>query len=384
MYNSVVINQLIKSITDNAGLDKRQLASVIQKSFGLTKARSVYYGKDFSIRFCSAASINFSNTVLGLSVLQRYDHLPFIVCVVTRGENFLLLANSTFLKKISHSSQELRCNNIRGSFNGSDILRLYEGVENEPANFEDLFNSHSNYTFEENLERLVEATNNIAPRGQRFTPTSAEMDIIMDSIGRSISFLNSEEYVILNDELSKRVERVETAIAIAAFIDNVNIRGRIIEYLITGEEDLKAVIMDCLREKKPLPDFFTADELGDYYREFSEYSTATDIKTKVLFLSSNPKGYNIDKLFSFLSNPKSVYLVYVVAIDEHRSIKTQLCSVFNRQLLDGTRIIHHWAGRSSRGVTQYDGKALVDIVSEFDCTIDIAKSKEFILKCFED
>lgn len=67
--------------------------------------------------------------------------------------------------------------------------------------------------------------------------------------------------------------------------------------------------MNCLHTRQPLPEIFTADELGDYEREFEHYLTETDIKTKVLFLSSNPKGYNIDKLLSFLSEEKSVYLV---------------------------------------------------------------------------
>lgn len=83
-----------------------------------------------------------------------------------------------------------------------------------------------------------------------------------------------------------------------AFVKKPNLRGRIIEYLITAEDDLKATLMNCLHTRQPLPEIFTADELGDYEREFEHYLTETDIKTKVLFLSSNPKGYNIDKLLS--------------------------------------------------------------------------------------
>ena len=45
-------------------------------------------------------------------------------------------------------------------------MREFEGIENIPENFEFLYNSHENYTFEENLDRLVEATNNIAPTGK--------------------------------------------------------------------------------------------------------------------------------------------------------------------------------------------------------------------------
>lgn len=379
MYNSEIIEQLVDFISDRDGnTDKTRLQNAVQKAFNLVRERSVYYCDWFAIRFCKSASRNFGNTVLALSVLHRYDDTPFIVCLITPTRNYLMLANTTFLKKISHSSQELRRDNIKGSFNGSDIMREFEGVDNIPDNFEFLYNSHENYTFEENLDRLVEATNNIAPTGKRFVPTESQVECIRESVDRAISFLRSEEYEILNNDLNNRVRAVESEIAIAAFINNVNLRGRIIEYLITAEDDLKATLMRCLRTRQPLPKIFTADELGDYEREFEHYLTETDIKTKVLFLSSNPKGYNIDKLLSFLSEEKSVYLVYVVAIYENRMIQTRLCSIFNRQLLSGTRIIKLWAGRNSRGVTQYDGRALEAIVEDFDFGIDYDASQDII------
>ncbi len=162
---------------------------------------------------------------------------------------------------------------------------------------------------------------------------------------------------------------------------NVNLRGRIIEYLITSEDSLKTTLMTSLRDRTPLPTFFTGDKLGDYEREFDHYLTATDIKTKILFLSGNPKAYNIDKLLSFLAKEKSVYLVYIVAIDEHGEIQTQLCSMFNRQLLSGTRIIKHWSGRNSRGVTQYDGRAIGAVVNAFDHEIDRKEAINFIHDC---
>lgn len=382
MYNREVVGRLVDFIVSRDGIaDKSRLSSAVRQAFDLVKERSVFYCEWFAIRFCTAASRNFSNTVLALSALHRYDEIPFVVCLVTPTKNYLLLANTTFLRKISHSSQELRQDNIKGSFNGSDIMREFEGVANVPENFEFLFNSHENYTFEENLIRLVEATNNIAPTGKRFEPTESQVICIRNAVDRAISFLRSEEYEILNDDLNQRVCAVESEIAIAAFIENVNLRGRIIEYLITAEDDLKDTLMRCLRTKQPLPEIFTADELGDYEREFAQYITETDIKTKVLFLSSNPKGYNIDKLLSFLSEEKSVYLVYIVAIDEDKTIQTQLCSMFNRQLLSGTRIIKHWAGRNSRGVTQYDGRVLETIVENFDCGINYDDSQDFITKC---
>lgn len=382
MYNRQAIANLISFIRNQNGIaDKAKLSTLVQSSFHLTKDRCVFYGNDFAVRFCTAANRNFGNTVLSLSALQKYDRLPFIVCLVTPTINHFFLANTTFLRKISHSSQELRADNIRGSFNGSDIMKEFEGINNEPENFEFLFSSHENYTFAENLTRLVERTNNINPTGQRFAPNKAQEKCIWHSIERAARFLNSPEYDILNHDLQDRVNSVSSEIAIAAFIENVNLRGRIIEYLITSADDLRETLKNALHTGSVLPDIYTADKLGDYERVFECYKTATDIKTKVLFLSSNPKGYNIDKLLSFLSTENSVYLIYVVAIDQNKKISTRLCSMYNRQLLKGTRIIRHWAGRNSRGVTQYDGIALENIVSDFDKDIDCNAAKEFIEKC---
>ncbi len=379
MYNREKITELILFITKFNGIaDKISLAKKVQEKFNLTKDRSVFYCDDFAIRFCASKTKSFSNTVLSLSALQKYDKTPFIVCLVTPDENSLMLANATFLRKVSHSSQELRVNNIKGSFNGSDIMRDFEGISNEPDNFEYLFSSHENYSFSENLERLVEATNNIQPTSKKFMPDKSQVSCIVNSVERAQKFLRSREYEVLNDDLNQRVHAVASEIAIAAFIDNVNLRGRIIEYLITSADDLRNVLIEALQTGNPLPEIYTSDELGDYERKFENFDTETDIKTKILFLSSNPKGYNIDKLLKFLATEKSVYLIYVVAIDKHRRISTRLCSMYNRQILDGTRVIRHWAGRNSRGVTQYDGAALESVVFNFENTIDFFAARDFI------
>lgn len=122
--------------------DKGNLAALVKEEFGLTKDRSVFYNSQFAIRFSKAETANFSNTVLGLSALQKYDNKPFIVCLVLKDRNILLLANTTFLKKISHSSQTLRIDNIKGSFNGSDIFRVFNEIPNSPENFDELFEIH--------------------------------------------------------------------------------------------------------------------------------------------------------------------------------------------------------------------------------------------------
>lgn len=161
------IDRLIQFLQANDGINnKAKLTSLVTSNFQLTQDRSVFYCADFAIRFSASAGRNFGNTVASLSKLQKFDDRPFIVCLVTPTQNYTFLANTSLLKKISHSSQELRENNIRGSFNGSDIMREFEGITNSPKNLERLFNIHSGIGFEGNLARLVEATNNISPTGK--------------------------------------------------------------------------------------------------------------------------------------------------------------------------------------------------------------------------
>jgi len=161
--------QLTKFIQQYNGInDKIKLAILVGEHFSCVKDRSVYYTSEFAVRFCKANSNKFNNTVLSLSVLQKYDKIPFVVCISTPKENYMLLANSTFLSKISHSSQKLRVDNIKGSFLGSDIIRRFGNIVNSPENFSVLFGIHKNNLFEENLIRLVDATNGIVPTGEKF------------------------------------------------------------------------------------------------------------------------------------------------------------------------------------------------------------------------
>ncbi len=128
------LHRLLELIEDNDGInDKSRLAPILADAFDLVKDRSVYYCADYALRFSSSAGRNFGNTVLSLSSLRKYDDRPFIVCLITPSKNHCLIANTTFLKKISHSSQELRKNNIRGS--GVDPVArtpCYYGSEGGP------------------------------------------------------------------------------------------------------------------------------------------------------------------------------------------------------------------------------------------------------------
>lgn len=377
------LTPLLELLTLHDGInDKGRLTRIVADAFGLTQDRSVFYSSNFAIRFSSAASESFGNTVLSLSILQKYDHLPFLVCLVTPSKNHLFLANSTLLKKISHSSQELRQNNIRGSFNGSDIMRELEGIRNHPSNFERLFLIHQGIEFETNLLRLVEATNDISPTGKKFIVTADAQRVIDEAPERARAFVTSEEANVLKRELDQKVSQFQNEILLAALIENVNVRGRIIEYLIAGEdEDLRKELIKALQNgKKGLPQFKTQNALGDYSREFEKFLTETDVKTKIMVLDSNPKAYNLDKILEFLAIPRSVFMFYFVGVDPTKIANTVLVSMFQTDLLSATLVLRHWAGRNSRGVTQFEGKTIGELIATPSTEVDPEKAKLFLEK----
>ena len=110
------------------------------------------------------------------------------------------------------------------------------------------------------------------------------------------------------------MSKVADAILVAGFIENRNIRGRIIEYMITGEDDArrKQLIDAVVQGDGEIRKFRTTNDLADYRRNFSGHDTATEVKTKIMILNSNPKAYNIDKLLEYLSNDRSVFMFYFI------------------------------------------------------------------------
>lgn len=381
MYNSPIIDRLISIVNDNQNIqDKEQLIKIIQTEFKLTQDRKVFYCDDFAIRFSQSNKKTVSNTVLSLSALKGYDTRPFFVVVVFKACVKICLANSTFLKKVSHSAKELRIDNIRGSFNFSDISTEVGGLSNTPDNFKKLFDYHKEFTFEDNIKRLVDENKNIKARVEKYTPSEEDKEQIRKSVETSIKFIESEEFDDLDNDLRSRVEKVQNEILIASLIENTNIRGRVIEYLIVDDGGtLKDAIIKALKEGSPLPKVETTDDLGDYsktYNDPNKYETKTDIKTKIMYLSSNPKAYDIDKLLKFLSNKDTVYMIYLIGINDKNEVVLQLCSMYDDRF-EHQRIMNHWSGLNSRGHVQFDGGDLDTILNKQEKTI-IDKEKALL------
>ena len=127
-----------------------------------------------------------------------------------------------------------------------------------------------------------------------------------------------------------------------------------------------------------IPQFRTENALGDYTKEFKEYFTETDVKTKIMVLDSNPKAYNLDKMLEFLASERSVFMFYFVGIEPRKLVNTVLVSMFQDRLLSATILLKHWAGRNSRGVSQFEGKAIGHLILSPETGINEERSQSFL------
>lgn len=385
------VHNFVRIIENNKEVNtKEEMIDIVCRKFAMVKdGRAVYHSDFFAVVFCYSKNNSFSNVVLSLSKLEKYDHIPCFVVLVKKGlDNVIYLINTTFLNKISHSSNDLRVDNIRGSLLGSNIRKeLVEiGKRNQPSDFDDLFSYHQGFTWKENIERLVESTNNIKPNKKKAVLDEDEREILLKAPSRAIEFVTSEDYNTLLDDLRNRCEEVKDAILVASHIDNVNIRGRLIEVLITSnQEERNRLLCNLGQVEHLLPTYDTKNDIGDYVRTFEKSDSYTDIKTKVLYLDSNPKAYNIDKFLKCMGKDKSVFMFFFVGIDELGIVNTVLASVFHDKLQKTTLLQHHWAGKGTRGVAQFNGKTINEILrgDSFVNIIDKKDSQRFLMGLLE-
>ena len=351
LQETIAILQEFKEV--NSSANKADVQKYFVAQCNPQKERSVFIGENFAIRFCEANTSSFSNVVLSLSALQKYDSLPVVICIIRQRRLDFRLANTTLLKRISHSSHKFRIDNIRGSFLGHDIIDQYEGISNLPEHFDELFAIHSEFSWEENVARLVEATNAIVARSTRFEITDDIQTRLLQAPGRAAAVVATTGFQKVGLDLSALIELHSNKLLQAAEIDNVNIRGNMIEQIITGE--INAHRLDDLVFK-----------LGD------NEQLIVDIKTKLLDRASAPKAYNVDKLLHLLAQSGNTFCFFFVGLDAvHRAVHTRLLSIFDPMILRATRIQTHWAGRASRGVTQLTGDISRIFAEDYQPSVDI-------------
>ena len=121
--------------------------------------------------------------------------------------------------------------------------------------------------------------------------------------------------------------------------------------------------------------------MGDFHPSGDHLQVSTIIgtlPTKIMILSSNPKAYNIDKMLAFLAQEQTVFLFYFIGVDPGRNVTPVLISMFQTKLIAATITLKHWAGRNSRGVTQFEGAAVGELIENPDNDVDVAQATEFL------
>ena len=82
-----------------------------------------------------------------------------------------------------------------------------------------------------------------------------------------------------------------------------------------------------------------------------------------------------------MGKDNSVFMFFFVGIEETGVIKTALISVFHEELQKTTLLQHHWAGKTTRGVAQFNGKKINELLKEdsFVNNINEEESKQFLI-----
>lgn len=342
--------------------NKEKLASWAESKFCLSRlSGTALKGENYCMRFVDATGESLSNTIWSLRALKGQDHNPVVICVCRPRHLQFLLANSTFIRKASHSSHELRMDNIRGSFNGTDIIRFYgdEKLENAPENFQKLFKLHKEFSWEENLRRIVEETARIRAINRRFEPTESGLANIYQAITMTKQLSGSPELRELESMLASWANNVREEILRASTISNAKQRGDKIESLILGQK----------------PDH----QIDDTFFALGDLRVLVDIKSKVVGRNSNPKAYNIDKLLNSLAQTNTVFYLAFVRINQSTGeLVTRLVSPFDDTIRRSTTVQFHWAGRNSRGVAQFTRDYSSVIEPDYIETIDEGEARIFV------
>lgn len=341
-------------------ISKEEFVQALAERFHLKKEGKAWYAKDFAVSFAYSKGKGFSGTVVSLAKILMFDDRPFLVCLLRPAGVETFLANASLIKKVSHSSQHLALTNIRGSINGSDISREVDGLRNEPANFRSLYDNHVNVGWEDNLERIVAATNDISPTGKRFEAPDGSVRALWRAAQRSQEAEKCGRISEVEEILRRRLKKRTGVILRAAQCGTPKLRGDALEYLITGER--------------------VVHSLGDaVFEERGKVRVVVDVKTKVLGLSAQPRLYNVDKALKELAQTESVFCLFLVGIDRGtKRVEGRLVDILDSQLIAMTTVQFHWAGRNSRGATQLTGDTSKFFESGFTGRVDVRIAREFL------
>lgn len=76
-------------------------------------------------------------------------------------------------------------------------------------------------------------------------------------------------------------------------------------------------------------------------------------------------------------------MFYFVGVGLEKNVKTTLVSIFQKDLLEATITLRHWSGRNSRGVTQFNGAAVAQLIEHPASAVKVSAAESFLKHLIE-
>ncbi|MBL7983187.1 MAG: hypothetical protein JNL52_15405 [Flavobacteriales bacterium] len=272
-----------------------------------------------------------SNTVTSLKNILKHDDVPFIAVFLDRAAVRFMLANSSLVKKASHSSQGITHQRIKGSINGGDILHALGDTPNDREHIEQLFAQHEMEDHSEHRERIVEATLAIKGRASSAAP---DWELVERNLSAGSELLDNATLEEIRAKLFTRVEQMKEAILACASHTTPKAFGDCVERMILGADPAHA--------------------LGDIH--FADGRIAVDIKARKAGVPSSPKAVNVQKLVDHLSKGPGATLYFMVTVDvASGTLSCNLIQMLHTDLLPHYWHDVRWSGRDSLGTLSFKG-----------------------------
>ncbi|MBK9273030.1 MAG: hypothetical protein IPM49_00630 [Flavobacteriales bacterium] len=272
-----------------------------------------------------------SNTITSLKNILKHDELPFVAVFLDKSAVRFKLANSSLIKKASHSSQGITLERIKGSINGGDILNTLGDVLNEHAHLAELFAQHKDEDHAEHRERIVEATQAIKGRAPATPP---DWDAVEENLRDGSGLLDKAILEEIRRTLFDRVASMRQAILACASHTSPKAFGDCVERMILSTDPAHA--------------------LGDIL--FANGRVAVDIKGRKAGVPSSPKAFNVQKLVDHLSKGPGAALFFTVTVDvQAGTVACTLIHMLHPELMKHYWHDVRWSGRGSLGTLSLKG-----------------------------
>jgi hypothetical protein len=347
------MNALIGTLEQAAaacGYDKDKLEGWVQHELEARKEGALWLvdhqHQRFALRLARSKGIALPNTILGFKRLLKHDAEPIVIVQVYGQSIRFLLANSTLVAKVSHSSVGLTATTIVGSINGTDVLPASRGgVANTGHNLAALFAVHQAADKASELARIVQATRSISSWRAYWT---IDWELVRTNLEKANAAAATAIPHAQLEALLTEVEQEHGAILELAQRTPGKLPGKKIEQLLTNT-----------MVRHAFGDVSTTDGLFE-----------VDIKAHRQGTSSNPKAFNMDKVLRLL-HERPVMPLYLFVVVGDAQLQCRYLPMLHQNVLGHTRWQNRWSGRNAYGGTQLTGEWPTTTTGTHAYTMDV-------------